>query len=47
MEYQTKLISVEGVGEDLKNKKDEPDDLADRLYEEWRDEKWMAEAAEA
>lgn len=26
---------------------DEPGDLADRLYEEWRDEKLMAEAAEA
>ena len=26
---------------------DEPDDLANRLYEEWRDEKLMAEAAEA
>ena len=47
MEYQTKLISVEGVGPDLGIENDEPDDLADRLYEEWRDEKLIAEAAEA
>ena len=47
MEYQRKLVSEEDVGADLGNENDEPNDLADRLYEEWRDEKWMAEAAEA
>ena len=46
MEYQTKLVSEEGIGADYSNENDEPDDLGDRLYEEWRDEKCMAEAAE-
>jgi len=47
MEYQTKLVNKEDVGADLGNENEEPGDLADRLYQEWRDDKLMGEAAEA
>jgi len=46
MGRQTTFIEEE-KGDEYRAPDDEPGDLADRLYEEWRDEKLMAEAAEA
>ena len=47
MEYQTTLSDEKDNVRKFEEADDEPADLADRLYEEWRDEKLIAEASEA